>query len=137
MWSRRADQQIDQFWRTEGPDDPRSASYDDDCQTLAFSESGRLLFVSSTRRVPDPAPEDGVDHPGILGTDEDINTMAVYDILTADRTTDFKMQKKTGKSRITSLGVSPCGEALATAGFDGIIRLWGVNHKRSGPWKEA
>lgn len=133
MWSRCADQQIDQFWRTEGPDDPRSASYDDDCQTLAFSQSGRLLFVSSTRRVPEGQPEDLANVPA---ADADVNTVAIYDILTADRTTDFNIQKKTSRARITSLGVSPGGECLTTAGFDGIVRLWGVNHKRSGPWRD-
>mmetsp|Transcript_35555 Transcript_35555/g.107005 ORF Transcript_35555/g.107005 Transcript_35555/m.107005 type:complete len:434 (+) Transcript_35555:20-1321(+) len=129
LWSCRADQQIDQFYRSN-LSNLREEGRDDDCQTLCFSKSGRLLFLSSNRRIPDGLASKPKDGPAI---DDTLNTITHHDILTGDWTSDFAIQRRTCRSRVTSLGVSPGGECLVTGGFDGVVRLFGLNHKQSGP----
>jgi len=68
------------------------------CPTsIAFSHSGRLLFTSYTE-----------------------NFFAVWDTIKGDKKTEVNAHQK----RITSLGVSGDGNALCTASWDNVLKIW-------------
>jgi len=66
--------------------------------SLAFSQSGRILFVSYSEG----------------------NMFSVWDTLKAEKKADIKNHDK----RVSSIGVSGDGHALCTASWDGFLKIW-------------
>eukprot|EP00041_Stephanoeca_diplocostata_P024109 m.603479 g.603479 ORF g.603479 m.603479 type:complete len:367 (+) comp22454_c1_seq2:243-1343(+) len=110
LWDLRADQQIEHYCRDVDDD----SAMQDDCHAIAFSHSGRLLFVSTSERIDETQPV----------TSPPINNILIWDSLSGDLFLDRKLNSKGARNRVTSMEVSRDGVALCTAGWEGKISCW-------------
>jgi len=112
LWDVRADQQIEQYTRN-GHDE----GIDDECHTIAFSKSGRLLFLGSTQKMvhgDGPETEDRLPD----------NDIMIWDSLTGDLFMDRKLQIAGSRNRVSTMALSPDGYSLMTAGWDTLVNVW-------------
>jgi WD40 repeat protein len=91
LWDLRSRNEVNKYVVDGGQGGPHNPT------SLAFSQSGRFLFVSYA------------EHP-----------VVIWDSLKAER----KGQVPGHEKRISSIGISGDGTALCTAGWDALLKIW-------------